>query len=39
MENKILLEQLKNIPGLKINKHQKNELYNVEFIYRKPHHR
>ncbi|MEH7073827.1 hypothetical protein [Neobacillus drentensis] len=39
MENKNLLEKLAEIPGLRLNKHDKNDLYNGECITRKPNHR
>lgn len=39
MDNQTVLSALAKIPELRINKHEKNELYNVECITRKPHHR
>lgn len=36
IDNKILLEKLSMIPELKLNKHQKNDLFNGECITRKP---
>ena len=39
MDNKILMERLDKLPGIKLNKHLKNELFNGECITRKPHHR
>jgi hypothetical protein len=39
MDNQVVLNALAKIPELKINKHNKNELYNAECITRKPHHR
>jgi hypothetical protein len=39
MENKILLEKLAELPGIQLNKHDKNELYNGECITRKPNQR
>ena len=39
MDNQTVLSALAKIPELKINKHEKNELYNAECITRKPHHR
>lgn len=38
MDNKILLQKLLELPEIRINKHNKNELYNAECITRKPHH-
>lgn len=34
--NKILLERLADIREVKINKHPKNEMYNVECLVRNP---
>lgn len=39
MDNKILLEKLAQIPGVKLNKHLKNEMFNGECITRNPKHR
>jgi hypothetical protein len=39
MDNQVVLNALSKIPELKINKHDKSELYNAECITRKPHHR
>ncbi|PLR98527.1 hypothetical protein [Bacillus sp. T33-2] len=39
MDNKIFLEKLVEIQGLKIHKHPKNDLYNGECVTRQPHHR
>ncbi|KGR90174.1 hypothetical protein CD30_13055 [Ureibacillus massiliensis 4400831 = CIP 108448 = CCUG 49529] len=39
MDNQTVLSALSKIPELRINRHEKNELYNVECITRNPHHR
>ncbi|WEG11142.1 hypothetical protein PU629_13280 [Pullulanibacillus sp. KACC 23026] len=39
MDNQIVLNALKKIPELQINRHKKNELYNAACLSRKPHHR
>lgn len=39
MDNKILLERLEKLPGLKLNKHTNSELINGECVTRKPSHR
>lgn len=39
MDNQMVLNVLRHFPELKIIKHEKSELFNVECITRKPHHR
>jgi hypothetical protein len=39
MDNKILLEKLAQLPGIQLNKHDKNEMFNGECTTRRPHHR
>lgn len=39
MDNRILLAKLAEIPEIRLNKHNKNELFNAECTTRKPQHR
>lgn len=36
MDNKILLEQLAKLPEIRLNRHEKNELFNGECMTRRP---